>query len=214
MRGKILQDLQTWFDSLQELVPSDFCKMTTTSSEAPIVAYYALHLYHCLHVLVYGKMDLINMYHDTEWQASADFVKAGENAMTCAIVMIFPPIVRRSWLSNIARCILQKDPRLHILYRLFGTYFLQASFIFMILAKKLRADPLILDNCSSNLNALDVVAKRSNIKYRRDFANVLRKIMSDRISSSNDASQLNIFEPELKQYRWTGGHSVLWTSDT
>ena len=96
MRGKILQDLQTWFDSLQELVPSDFCKMTTTSSEAPIVAYYALHLYHCLHVLVYGKMDLINMYHDTEWQASADFVKAGENAMTCAIVMIFPPIVRRS----------------------------------------------------------------------------------------------------------------------
>lgn len=49
---------------------------------------YGRHLYHCMHVLLYGAMDLVQMYKDHEWQTSPDFLKAAEHANNCAEVSI------------------------------------------------------------------------------------------------------------------------------
>lgn len=52
----------------------------------PHIAYYALHLYHCMHILLYGPMDIVVMYEDLKWQASAEFIAACEHANACAKV--------------------------------------------------------------------------------------------------------------------------------
>jgi hypothetical protein len=86
MQIVLLDNLQTWLASFQKHVPPEFCITMKVYPETPTVAYYALHLYHCMHILVYGKMDLINMYDDIEWQKSPSFIKAGEHAVSCATV--------------------------------------------------------------------------------------------------------------------------------
>lgn len=88
IREKILQHLRTWFESFSKYLPPNFCENIGISLEMPALAYYALYIYHCLHILIYGQMDLISMYEDTEWQASSDFLAAGEHAIVCANVSI------------------------------------------------------------------------------------------------------------------------------
>lgn len=93
VREKIQENLGLWFDSFRALLPPDFCDYVSRSggtgptiSAYPTIAYCGLHLYHCMHVLLYGQMDLVRMYEDAEWQASPDFIRAGEHAMACANV--------------------------------------------------------------------------------------------------------------------------------
>jgi hypothetical protein len=52
------------------------------------LAYYGLHMYHCMFVLLHGPMDVVQMYQDHEWQASSDFLSAGEHAVACANVSL------------------------------------------------------------------------------------------------------------------------------
>jgi xylanolytic transcriptional activator XlnR len=100
IREKIQANLTLWFDSLRAHLPPDFCDSVNRSnntnptiSACPTLAYYGLHLYHCMHVLLYGQLDVVRMYEDVEWQASPDFIKAGEHAMACANVS-HPSILR------------------------------------------------------------------------------------------------------------------------
>lgn len=88
VRENILQHMQTWFDSFSRNLPPNFCEIISIRSEIPALAYYALYLYHCLHILLYGQMDLISMYEDARWQASSDFLVVGEHAIICANVSI------------------------------------------------------------------------------------------------------------------------------
>ena len=98
----------------------------------------------------------------------------------------------------------------------------QSSFIFLILARKFGSisDQLILDHCAINLQILDIFVQNSNMSYQRDFAKILRRTLSksvvDRSSGVAHASasggDVEPFDPELLQYRWTAGYSGLWTS--
>lgn len=88
IRENILQHLRIWLDSFSKNLPPKFCEIISITSEIPALAYYALYLYHCLHILLYGQMDLIRMYEDTGWQASSDFLVVGEHAIVCANVSI------------------------------------------------------------------------------------------------------------------------------
>lgn len=209
IREKIQANLALWFDSLRAHLPPDFCDSVNRSSSTnptisacPTIAYYGLHLYHCMHVLLYGQIDLVRMYEDTEWQASPDFIKAGEHAMACA---------------NITRFIITADPHFYLLYRMFGTYLVQSSFIFLILCRKFgsMSDQLILDHCAINLQILDIFVESSNMSYQRDFAKILRRTLSRSFAdlSSGVASGADVepLDPELLQYRWTPGYSGLWT---
>ncbi|RAL15789.1 uncharacterized protein BO97DRAFT_175414 [Aspergillus homomorphus CBS 101889] len=55
------------------------------------------------------------------------------------------------------------------MYRYFGIYFLQPSFIFLILAQKLgqKSDNLILRNCAINLQVLDKFVLATNMDFQR-----------------------------------------------
>lgn len=123
---------------------------------------------------------------------------------------------------QISRFIIIADPHFSLLYRIFGTYLVQSSFIFLILARKFgpRSDELILDDCAINLQVLDIFAQNSNMSYQRDFARILRRTLSKSVvSASGGEAHSSAFEgsaepldPELLQYRWTAGYSGLWTS--
>uniref|UniRef100_A0A093V8Y3 Xylanolytic transcriptional activator xlnR n=1 Tax=Talaromyces marneffei PM1 TaxID=1077442 RepID=A0A093V8Y3_TALMA len=90
VRRNIEGNLGLWFISFQSLVEPDFAKLAEVQGEAPAlrdepqIAYYALHLYHCMHILLYGPMDIVVMYEDLKWQASSEFVAACEHANACA----------------------------------------------------------------------------------------------------------------------------------
>lgn len=92
VRRNIEGNLGLWFISFQSLVEPDFAKLAEVQGEAPAlreepqIAYYALHLYHCMHILLYGPMDIVVMYEDLKWQASSEFVAACEHANACAKV--------------------------------------------------------------------------------------------------------------------------------
>ena len=49
---------------------------------------YGRHICHCLYILLYGKMDFVDMYRDSEWLSSPDFLKAGDHANSCARVIL------------------------------------------------------------------------------------------------------------------------------
>lgn len=61
-------------------------RMTDTNT-TPHIAMYAEHMYHCMWILLYGKLDLGLMYGDTEWLSSTEFLKAGDHAVYCAKVI-------------------------------------------------------------------------------------------------------------------------------
>jgi xylanolytic transcriptional activator XlnR len=113
------------------------------------------------------------------------------------------------------------DPHLHYMYRYFGTYLLQSSFIFLILAQKLgkAADNLILENCTINLQVLDTFVQTVNIDYQRTFARVLRETLSTRLDDRSGARggagnpSHDELDPVLLQYRWVAGYNGLWNDD-
>jgi xylanolytic transcriptional activator XlnR len=124
------------------------------------------------------------------------------------------------------------DPKLDFMYRYFGTYLLQSSFIFLILAQKLgkQADDLILDTCTANLNMLELFNRVTNIDYQKSFANLLRqtinRTMPERQTdiavatdggqdcSQDDSSYEDLLRSELSRYRWTEGYRGLWIADS
>jgi hypothetical protein len=121
---------------------------------------------------------------------------------------------------------------LDFMYRYFGTYLLQSSFIFLILAQKLgkQADDLILDTCTANLNMLELFNRVTNIDYQKSFANLLRqtinRTMPERQTDiavatdggqdcfQNDSSYEDLLRSELSRYRWTEGYRGLWIADS
>lgn len=154
-----------------------------------------------MHILLYGKMDFVSMYSDLEWQASPDFLAAGEHANRCA---------------ELAESILVIDKSLFLMYRLFGTYLLQSSFFFLILANKLGsdADKMILKNCSINLQVLDAFVKLADIAYQKTFVGFLRRTLERIVSRDGDwADGGLVIDEELMQYRWIGGYHGLWSKD-
>lgn len=153
-----------------------------------------------MHILLYGTMDFVSMYSDLEWQASSDFLAAGEHANRCA---------------ELAETILIIDKSLFLLYRLFGTYFLQSSFFFLILAKKLDSslDKLILKNCSVNLQVLKGFVKVVDIKYQRAFVGVLRQTI-EMMLSGNANGRSGLIDNSLMQYRWIEGYQGLRSKDS
>ena len=64
--------------------------MTGAQVVTPRIAMYAEHMYHCMWILLYGKLDLGLMYGDTEWLSSVEFLKAGDHAVACAKVTYNP----------------------------------------------------------------------------------------------------------------------------
>ena len=91
-RQNIEGNLSLWFISFQSLVGADFVQLAEVESEVSTlqceahIAFYALHLYHCMHILLYGPMDIVVMYEDLKWQASSEFVAACDHANACAKV--------------------------------------------------------------------------------------------------------------------------------
>ncbi|KKY18907.1 putative transcriptional activator xlnr [Phaeomoniella chlamydospora] len=222
IRNNIQSHLDEWsasfrkHDDLGILNHSTQTNVTTMTNQKcpPRLIYYGNHLFHCLHILLYGPMDLVSMFEDAEWQASPDFIKAGEHAMDCA---------------KVARNILLVDPYLDTMFRFFGTYLLQSTFIFLLLAQKLgsSSDHLILDNCAINLQVLDVFTSVTNMDYQRTFATALRDTISNATDISNTSTSTTPpderfpntadnppsrpqLHPDLLQYRWVGGAKGLW----
>ena len=132
-----------------------------------------------------------------------------------------PPHLSDLTPSQLAGSIMKIDPHLHYMYRYFGTYLLQSSFIFLILAQKLgkAADNLILENCMINLQVLDTFVGTVNIDYQRTFARVLRQTLSRRLDSrSSDGSDVetpphDTIDPALLKYRWIAGYNGLWNEE-
>jgi xylanolytic transcriptional activator XlnR len=116
-----------------------------------------------------------------------------------------------------AQRILRVDPHLSLMYRYYGTYFLQSCFIFLILAQKLgrQSDSLIISNCAINLEVLDKFILTTNMDYQHDFARLLRKVLSDLVQhpvSEEFELQENIqpsLGPEMLRYRWIPGFKGL-----
>jgi hypothetical protein len=104
IRNNITQNLQAWHRTLETLLEhqaitesSNQAEILDTSSSTKIshnskVILYSRHVWHCLHILLFGTMDFVEMFKDLSWQASSDFVQAGEHAMACAQVFLSPPI--------------------------------------------------------------------------------------------------------------------------
>lgn len=242
----IEQNIATWESSVRRLYGES--TSSSTSGKAPFMVrapgqqwrhdddfpsepkllLYGWHIFHCLHIVLYGKLDLIQMFRNTEWLLSNDFLLAAEHAGQCAKAGHSPdvPFPRVTWLiftdKQITDQILAFDPKLHVCYRLFGTYLLHSSFIFLILAKKLRrsADEHILNCCQTNLRGLDAFVATVNISYQKTFARVLRETLSKCLRpgehGNNDAPEPaseDVLDPELLKYRWTAGYNGLWTED-
>lgn len=228
IRKDIIENLEEWFSSFSSLVGQDFCTIADAECKSsrppgtPTAAYYGLHMYHCMFILLYGPMDLVRMHTDLEWQMSADFLIAGEHAVACANVSITYPLyaladTKKALISSmkqVAHHILEADPQLCLMYRFFGTYFLQSSFIFLILAQKLgrQSDDLILRNCLINLQVLDIFVASTNMDYQRTFAKVLRRALSHNMglgSSTGGHQTVADLDPEMLAYRWTSGYRGL-----
>ncbi|CAK7204980.1 hypothetical protein SEUCBS139899_007743 [Sporothrix eucalyptigena] len=177
----------------------------------PKLLLYAWHMLHCMYTILYGKLDPVDIFEDTEWLLSNDFLIAAEHADKC---------------TKVTAQILRLDPKLHGFYRLFGTYFLHSSFIFLILARKLRqsADDYILNSCRTYLRTLEAFAATVNIKYQKTFARVLQDTISKCVEAQNQqklqpdaaesaASADDWLDPEILNYRWTAGHGGLWNGE-
>lgn len=216
IRQRIENNLQLWNKSLQphlaafttadpiQVYPyatydSPLYGSSSAVSLSPKLVVYAKHIFHCMHILLYGTMDFVSMYSDLEWQASSDFLAAGEHANRCA---------------ELAETILAIDKSLFLTYRLFGTYLLQSSFFFLTLAKKLGsgADKLILKNCSVNLKVLDAFVNVANITYQRTFVGVLRRTL-EAMLSGNAKEGSEVVDDSLMKYRWIEGYHGLWSKD-
>jgi hypothetical protein len=100
IRDNIQQNLRVWERTLQERLLRNSASVISQedsnyfgikppkndSDNFSKVVLYGRHIWHCLHILLFGTMDFVEMYKDLSWQASADFVQAGEHAISCAKV--------------------------------------------------------------------------------------------------------------------------------
>ncbi|CAK7217093.1 hypothetical protein SCUCBS95973_003034 [Sporothrix curviconia] len=186
--------------------------LDTEFPSEPKLLLYAWHMLHCMYTLLYGKLDPVDIFQDTEWLLSNDFLLAAEHADKCTKVTVQ---------------ILRLDPKLQCCYRMFGTYFLHSSFIFLVLARKLRqsADDYILNSCRTYLRTLEAFAATVNIKYQKTFARVLQDTISKCVEAQNQQQQLpdgsrivaapadDWLDPEILNYRWTAGHGGLWNGE-
>lgn len=101
MRESIQQNLDTWRQSIRRHFPQQSCDSISTRARDgdvvdglqeretsypsdPKMLLYGWHLFHCFHILLYGKMDLIEMFSDTDWLLSRDFLITAEHAGHCA----------------------------------------------------------------------------------------------------------------------------------
>lgn len=82
IRQNIEQNLKLWDRALHSRLSQD-----DMLAEMQVVL-YSRHLWHCMHIILYGTMDFVEMYRDLTWQASSSFVAAGEHAIACAQVFI------------------------------------------------------------------------------------------------------------------------------
>jgi xylanolytic transcriptional activator XlnR len=198
----------------------------------PRLLLYAWHMLHCMYTILYGKLDPVDIFQDTEWLLSNDFLIAAEHADKCTKVgpcsslislynfsLITPPIP-----NQVTSQILRLDPKLHEFYRMFGTYFLHSSFIFLILARKLRhsADEYILNSCRTYLRTLEAFAATVNIRYQKTFARVLQDTIAKCVEAqknqlgNSEATAPPVddwLDPAILNYRWTVGHSGLWNGE-
>ncbi|KFZ20702.1 hypothetical protein V502_03051 [Pseudogymnoascus sp. VKM F-4520 (FW-2644)] len=191
--------LKFFMEKHQPLTLADYAerRMTDTNT-TPHIAMYAEHMYHCMWILLYGKLDLGLMYGDTEWLSSTEFLKAGDHAVYCA---------------KIAADILVIDPHLRLYYRYFGTYLLQSSFVLLIIVQKLgkRADEYITSHCTANLHVLDAFVEIANMSYQRTFVRALRRILSHALSREPGAEDEHVLDSEILKYRWTSEYTGLWS---
>jgi hypothetical protein len=99
MRKSIEGNLKTWEKSTRRLCdlsvvsPIEHGKILTWTTPGqqdevfpsdPKVLLYGWHIFHCLYIVLYGKLDFIQMFRDTEWLLSKDFLIAAEHAGQCA----------------------------------------------------------------------------------------------------------------------------------
>lgn len=116
MRKSIEENLNTWETSVRRLSPRARPPVRNRSGHAasvivwqlgrqrhddnddevlpsePRVLLYAWHIFHCLYIVLYGKLDLVCMFHDTDWLLSNDFLVATDHASKCVRVRqtLFP----------------------------------------------------------------------------------------------------------------------------
>jgi xylanolytic transcriptional activator XlnR len=110
IRSNIEQNLQIWDKTLQDVLARnaafadpdqtngsmkggfpkafDYDSYLSDTAASSKVVLYGRHIWHCLHILLFGTMDIVQMYRDLAWQSSSDFVHAGEHALICAKVVI------------------------------------------------------------------------------------------------------------------------------
>ncbi|KAJ5937822.1 hypothetical protein N7454_004164 [Penicillium verhagenii] len=106
IKANILHNLEQWLTSFTALVGPEFYKIAVPECTEPPppgipkVAYYGLHMYHCMFVLLHGPMDIVRMYKDHAWQASSDFITAGEHAVACANVSPVAQIEKLDFFSR------------------------------------------------------------------------------------------------------------------
>ena len=100
-RQAIEQNLRLWMYSLRlklgdvelgqdepnvekdEETEADWIRITSH----PLLAIYGRHVHHCMYMLLYGRVDFVEMYKDTEWISSPDFLEAVDHASRCAKVL-------------------------------------------------------------------------------------------------------------------------------
>lgn len=59
----------------------------------PKLLLYAWHMLHCMYTTLYGKLDPVDIFQDTDWLLSKDFLVAAEHADKCTKVSLpLPPI--------------------------------------------------------------------------------------------------------------------------
>lgn len=100
MRESIEKNMGTWKSSVRGLctvadasrdtpaervwLQTEPWKQDDLFPSEPKILLYGWHIFHCLYILLYGKADLVEMFSDTEWLLSNDFLVAADHAGQCA----------------------------------------------------------------------------------------------------------------------------------
>lgn len=101
MRESTQRNLDNWEASVRRHFPAQHCdsisdrardrdvahtlqEQSRSYPSEPKMLLYGWHLFHCFHILLYGKMDLVQMFSDTDWLLSRDFLVTAEHAGHCA----------------------------------------------------------------------------------------------------------------------------------
>lgn len=125
IRNNIEQNLQVWHRTLENHLAHQastrtqintidsltHAELSSAMSHNSKAILYGRHVWHCLHILLFGTMDFVEMYKNLTWQASSDFVQAGEHAMSCAqVVSLFPfPFLSSLTLTNLSHSSLDQS---------------------------------------------------------------------------------------------------------